>query len=211
MSCGKNVTVEDCPTVNQAIVDGTLFQWQYGKEKIQLLFGNHVFLRVNKISNKLSYSRIKYADHFSSTFLECYCREGFIVHVPGYSVVTVNDTDKDFICTTTFSAQILAHVLELIDQVMRDWFEGLLDRGIYSDDFLLQLVPCPYCFGDQHAGSVGSTSSEYSDYIMVNDVMCFSVGVCLQKVQEMNGVECPQCQSENLMIKHIAPDLVGLS
>ena len=35
VSCGKDVTVKSCGTVNQR-VDETLFQWQYGKEKIQL-------------------------------------------------------------------------------------------------------------------------------------------------------------------------------
>ena len=165
------MTVKSCATVNQIIVDGTLFQWQYGKEKIQLLCGDQIFLRVNKISDELSNSKIKHTDHSSGTYLECYYREGFIVSVPGYSVVIVNDAE-DFVCTKTFSAQILAHVLEVIDQVMRDWFEDLLDRGIHSDNFLLQLILCPYCFGDQHVELLGSASSEYHlDYIMVNDVM----------------------------------------
>jgi len=166
-------------------------------------------VRVNKIGDELCNGRIKYIDHFRGTHCECHYREGFIVSVPGYSVVAVNDAE-DFVCTKTFSAQILAHVLEVIDQVMRDWFEGLLDRGIYSDDFLLQLIPCPYCFGDQHTGSVSSASSDQG-YVMNCDVICFSVGFCLRKVQEMEGVECPQCRGESLLIKHIAPDLVCVS
>jgi len=30
-------------------------------------------------------------------------------------------------------------------------------------------------------------------------MVCFSVGFCMQKVQQMEGVECPQCQGENLL------------
>ena len=131
------MTVESLLTVNQVIVDGNLFQWQYSKENISLLFGNFVLLRVNEIGDELSNSRIKYADHFSGNYFECCYSQGFIVYVPGYSVAVVKDDEKGFVCNKTFSAQILAHVLELIDQVMRDWFEGLLDKGIYSHDFLL--------------------------------------------------------------------------
>ena len=211
VSCGEEVTVGNLLSVSKTLVDGTLFQWQYGKEKISLLFGTFVLLRVNKIGEELANGRIKYTDHFSGTRFECHYNEGFIVHVPGYSVAAINNADDGFVCNKTFSAQILAHVLELIDQVMRDWFEGLLDKGIYSDDFLLQLIPCPYCFGDQQAGLVSPTSSEHLDYNMANDVICFSVGFCLLKLQEMDNVECPQCQGESLLIKHIAPDLVCLS
>ena len=43
---------------------------------------------------------------------------------------------------------------------------------------------------------------------MVNNMICFSVGFCLLKFQEMVSVECPQCHCDKLLVKHIAPDLV---
>lgn len=208
--CNANIAIERCPIPSQIVVDGELFQWHYGKRNISLLFGSHVLLTVNSIDNGFSKTKIKYFDFSEEAPMECQYKEGFVVYVPSYTAVTMKD-DDDLQHNETFSAQILAHVLELIDQVMRDYFEGLLDQGIYNDNFLLQLIPCPFCFGDKYHGTVNLNNAEDIDQdARYNDILfCFSVQFCLQRQQELEDVVCFRIHNMNLLeIRHIAPDLV---
>lgn len=217
VNCGEDVTVKRCSTPNKTVVDGEFFQWCFGKRSIHLLFGDQMLLTVNSIGrnsigSRLSGSVIKYYDSLDEIPVRCLYKEGFVVYVPSYTVVTMKD-DNELQHNETFSPQILAHVLELIDQVMRDHFEGLLDRGIYNDNFFLQLIPCPFCFGDKCSNLVGSIivdeMGEDSRYKGL--LFCFSVQFCLQKQQQLEDIVCFRIHDANLLeIKDIAPDLVCL-
>jgi len=215
VSCGTDITIKKCTTLNQTMVDGSLLQWHYGKRSISLLFDNHVLLAVNSDSSRLSRTEIKYIDFSEKSPVECHYKEGFVVYIPSYTVVTVKNHGDDLQYNETFSPRILAHVLELIDQVLRDYFEGLLDQGIYNDNFLLQLIPCPFCFGDKYySNSIDSINAEDidQDIIYSNLLFCFTVKFCLQRQQELEDVVCFRIHNMNLLeIRHIAPDLVCLS
>ena len=217
VNCGKDITVKRCPLPNKIVVDDELFQWHYGKKSISLLFGDYLLLTVNSTRDRLSNRVIKYYDSLEGAPVECHYKEGFVVYVPSYTVVTMKG-DNELQHNETFSPQILAHVLELTDQVMRDHFEGLLDQGIYNDNFLLQLIPCPFCFGDKYRDTVGSDRSVDTDDIDLDAryeglLFCFSVKFCLQKQQEFEDIICFRIHSTNniLDIRHIAPDLVSLN
>ena len=212
VNCGKNVTFRRCPLPNKIVVDDELFQWRYGKRSISLLFGDYLLLTVNSIRDRLSNKVIKYYDSLEGAPVECHYKEGFIVYVPSYTIVTHNGDNK-LHHNETFSPQILAHVLELTDQVMRDHFEGLLDQGIYNDNFLLQLIPCPFCFGDKYPDTVGLINTDDVDLDARYEglLFCFSVKFCLQKQQEFEDIICFRIHRTNVLdIKHIAPDLVSL-
>lgn len=212
VNCGKDIAVNRCPAPNKTVVDGEVFQWHYDRRNISLLFGDFTLLTVNSMGNRLSKKVIKFFDSLEEILVECRYKEGFVVTIPSYTVVTMKD-DNELQCNETFSPQILAHVLELIDQVMRDHFEGLLDQGIYNDNFLLQLIPCPFCYGDKHPDAVGLSSAEDIDQDPRYEgiLFCFSIQFCLQKQQGFEDVICYRIHNVNLLeIKYIAPDLVCL-
>ena len=213
VNCGKDIAVKRCPLPNKIVVDDELFQWRYGKRSISLLFGDYLLLTVNSIRDRLSNRVIKYYDSLEGAPVECCYREGFVVYVPSYTVVT-HKGDDELQHNETFSPQILAHVLELTDQVMRDHFEGLLDQGIYNDNFLLQLIPCPFCFGDKYPDTLSSIVADDEDLDARYEglLFCFSVKFCLQKQQELEDIICFRIHSTNFLdIKHIAPDLVSVN
>lgn len=210
VSCGKDITVERSPIPNKTVVDGEFFQWHFGKRNISLQFGDHTLLTVNSIGDRLSKMVIRYFDSLEGNPVECHYKEGFVITIPSYTVVTMKD-DNELQHNKTFSSQILAHILELIDQVMRDHFEGLLDQGIYNDNFLLQLIPCPFCFGDKHPDVVNTEDID-QDTRYKGILFCFSIKFCLQKQQEMEDIVCFRIHNVNVLeITHIAPDLVCLN
>lgn len=200
------ITIERCPTPNKIVVDDELFQWHFSKKSISLLFGDHILLSVNNASDRLNQTVIKYFDSLEQeTPVQCRYKDGFVIYVPNYTVLTVKD-DSELHYNKTFSPQILVHVLELIDQIMRDHFEGLLEQGIYQDNFLLQLIPCPFCFGDKYPDAVEDIDQ---DDRHKGVLFCFSVRYCLEKQQELEDAMCYRIHSHNLLeIRHVAPDLV---
>ena len=210
-NCGKDITVERCPLPNKMVVDNELFQWRYGRKSISLLFGDYLLLSVNSVRDRMNNRVIRFYDSLEGDPKECHYKEGFIVYVPSYTVVTVKG-DDELQYNETFSPQILAHVLELTDQVMRDHFEGLIEQGIYNDNFILQLIPCPFCFGDKYSDTVNlfNASGDEMNARYEGLLFCFSVKFCLEKQQGFEDIICFRIHSVNVLdINYIAPDLVG--
>lgn len=213
VNCGEGITVEKCSTPNKTVVDGEFFQWHYDKRNIRLLFGNHTLLSVNSIGDRFNKTVINFFDSLEEICVECHYKEGFVITIPSHTAVTMKD-GNELRRNETFSPQILSHVLDLIDQVMRDHFEGLIDQGIYSDNFLLQLIPCPFCYGDKYDNTADTADANHEDAdedTRYKDMLfCFSVQFCLQKQQGFEDVVCFKIHNVNnlLEIRHIAPDLV---
>ncbi|XP_065919006.1 leucine-rich repeat serine/threonine-protein kinase 1-like isoform X2 [Dysidea avara] len=137
-------------------------QWFYWKNGIMLDFDNRTLLFVSNLVNpnvvdgdgnrQASSSTVKKIRKMAldttgkdfSTF-----NNGFEINVPDYILESSStDLHGPKRVSSLMSSQIMSHVLEVIDEVLREWLEG--DSGLYSNDstIIQQFVPCPYCFGD---------------------------------------------------------------
>ena len=96
-------------------------------------------------------------------------KNGFEINVPDYILESCSaDPGGPKRVSSLMSAQIMSHVLEVIDEVLREWLEG--DSGLYSSNsrIIQQFVPCPYCFGDKQTLQKHRVEEDYSFNIKLN-------------------------------------------
>ena len=197
-------------------------EWSYGKNYVIFTLGNNDILRINGLYHGHDGSRrvrISISDtvnivgqmqvyHGNAGFKPINLNDGFEVTIPDYIVHSGSDPNNLVHQSELMSAQILSHVLETIDEVLKDWFEGLLERGIYSDRYLTHFIPCPFCFGDDDIKDF--VDSDESDDSHCDEVSIpptnngkpvgFSVQYCLSQARISNYVDCPNhsdCRKPN--------------
>ena len=131
-------------------MDHYFVKWSYGKNYIELNLGEYSILRINALFSKeenkiVSATRNKLENMVvhkqnKETIEELMQQqEGFEVSISDYVVISRSEDDTKVHQSDLMSMQMLSHVLEIIDEVLRDWFEGLSERGIYSDNYLSHL------------------------------------------------------------------------
>ena len=211
-------------------------EWSFGKNYVIFTLGDNDILRINglycfhdggrrvriSISNTVDNVKQMQVYHGNTGFKPINLNDGFEVTIPDYIANSGPDSNNLVHQSELMSAQILSRVLETIDEVLKDWFEGLLERGIYSDKYLTHFIPCPYCFGDAGLKDiVDSDEADQSD----DDSLCdevfippatnngkpvgFSVQYCLSQARISKYVDCPNHKDYGkLMLKYLAPDLV---
>lgn len=210
-------------------------EWSYGKNYVIFTLGENDILRINglycfhdgskrvRISISDTVNNVKHMQvyHGSTGFKPIILNDGFEVTIPDYIVNSGPDSNNLVHQSELMSTQILSHVLETIDEVLKDWFEGLLERGIYSDKYLTHFIPCPYCFGDAELKDiVDSDEMDQSDCSFCAEASIpptnngkpvgFSVQYCLSQARISKYVDCPNHKDRGkLMLKYLAPDLVS--
>ena len=228
-NCFADVGFERFVEVGNASIGDLPCRWSYGKNHIILTLGNDVILRINglysfkNVGNKreripisCSVSKLKgmHIHHGSAGFKSVNVNDdGFEITIPDYVVYSrKNDLVHE---SKLMSAQILSRVLETIDEVLKDWFEGLLEEGIYSDKYLMHIIPCPYCFGDVKPDDILDASPKEellknSSLGVSNGRVGFSLQYCLYQARRSNFVKCFNCTfGESLQLKYLTPDLVS--
>jgi len=222
-NCVSHVPYKLTSSAGDALIGSLLCKWSYGKNYIELSLGEYSILRVNgflsKEGNKqftISATRRKLRNMLvykqdNQTVEEMMLQqEGFEVSISDYVVVSRSEENNEVHHSDLMSMQILSHVLEIIDEVLRDWFEGLSERGIYSDNYLAHIIPCPFCCGDLQIEQVDHAHHDDGDSIQSTNKMAtgvaFSVQYLLWQTRVSNYVTCPN--HGELEIKYLAPDVV---
>ena len=234
-NCFANVYCESFVEVGSANIGALPCIWSYGKNHIILTLGNDVILRVNglysfkNVENKreripisCSVSKLKgmHIYHGSVGFKSVNVNDGCEITIPDYVVHSGPNTNNIVHESKLMSAQILSHVLETIDEVFKDWFEGLLEEGIYSDKYLTHIIPCPYCFEDTKPDDIldvsleeellKNPSEDMQSLGVCNGRVGFSLQYCLYQARRSNFVKCFNCKcGEILPLKYLTPDLVS--
>ena len=215
-------------------------EWSYGKNFVIFTLGDNDILRINglysfhdgsrrvriNISDTVNNVKQMQVYHGNAVFKPINLSDGFEVTIPDYIVNSGPDFNNLWQQSELMSAQILSHVLETVDEVLKDWFEGLLERGIYTDKYLTHFIPCPYCFGDEVEDTVDSDETDSDETDQSDDSLCdkesipstnngkpvgFSVQYCLSQARISKYVDCPNHKKDygKLMLKYLAPDLVS--
>ena len=237
-NCFCNVYCENLIEVGNAIIGALSCKWSYSKNHIMLELGHSVILCVNgfygfnDVDNRrerfsVSHSVLKlekmHVYHGDNKgFKSVNVNDGFEITIPDYVVHSGTNPDSLVHESRLLGAQILTHVLETIDEMIKAWFEGLMEEGIYSEKYLTQLIPCPYCFGDdQPMEALDATLERELDEDPCSDMISekapngpigFSFQYCLQQARLSNFVKCPNCAvGKKLSLKYLAPDIVSFT
>lgn len=207
-------------SAGDALIGSLLCRWSYGRNYIELSLGEHSILRVNALFNKednkiVSVTRnklknmlvYKQDDKIVEEMMQQ--QEGFEVNIPDYTIISRPEGNNKVHSSDLMSMQMLSHVLEIIDEVLKDWFEGLSERGIYSDSYLTHIIPCPFCCGDLKVEKTCHGCGDNSNGILQNKTgssVAFSIQYLLQKTRASSNIVCPQ--HGVLEIDCLAPDVV---
>ena len=237
-NCFPNVYRENLIEVGNAIIGALSCRWSYSKNHIMLELGHSVILCVNgfygfndvdnrrerfPISHSVPKLEKMYVYHGDNKgFKSVNVNDGFEIIIPDYVVHSGTNPENLVHESRLLGAQILSHVLETIDEMIKAWFEGLMEEGIYSEKYLTQLIPCPYCFGDDKPMEALNATLErelsvdpYSEMISKkapNGPIGFSFQYCLQQARLSNYVKCPSCTvGKKLSLKYLAPDIVSFT
>ena len=217
-NCVPHVPYKPTSSAGDAMIGSLLCKWSYGKNFIELSLGDQSILRVNALFSKednkvISATRNKldnmlvYQQNNRTVEEMMLQQEGFEVSISDYIVTSCSNESSKLHHSDLMSMQILSHVLEIIDELLRDRFEGISERGIYSDNYLSHIVPCPFCCGDSQ---IEKTSYNYYDEENSRKKMAtsvaFSIQYLLQQARVSSNITCPH--HGELEIKFLAPDVV---
>jgi len=222
-NCCPEVHHESYVGVGGATIGGLMCSWCYSKNSIELKLADNLILCVNALFNKKSVydkkdkrkvsisqsvEKVKrmqiYCD--MDSFTQINITDGFEVNVPDYIYISPMKCRGKMETSNLMSVQMLSHILETIDEVFKDWFEGLLERGIYSEKYLCHFIPCPYCYGDKRPSTSGARDGFYSRRSDSAEPFGFSVQHCLFQGRRFHYVQCPH--HGKLELQYLTPDLV---
>ena len=151
----------------RGMVANISIEWQYWKTGIMLIADDKLLMRVNSlrrdvfedpkhqfvISSTLSkVENFQYSEAGQWTDIPTQLSEVIEIIVP---VTYLSDSgEKSFgremsASQNSVSAKLMAKVLELVDEILKNHCEHLAMNGIYTVNDMLHLVPCPLCYGDE--------------------------------------------------------------
>lgn len=222
-NCVPQISYKLTSSAGDALIGLLLCKWSYGKNYIELSLGEYTILRVNALFSKednkvlsVITSKLRnmlvYKQNNQTVEEMMLQQEGFEINIPDYVVISRTEESNKVHHSNLMSMQLLSHVLEIIDEVLRDWFEGLSERGIYSDNYLSHIIPCPFCCGDSQIEETICIDVDSDDSILLKNKMAtctgvaFSVQYLLQQTRVSSIITCPY--HGELEMKHLAPDVV---
>ena len=244
-NCIEGITVEKMSNTGDALICNNQCKWLYWCNGITLTLGDNVLLCINgllqqdspnEVNHKTplsmmvdkykavnSFDGYQWKQLFPSDFIE--------VKVPDYLVESSSEEHCEVHSSSKLGSQILSHVLEILNELSIDFVKGDFDKGIYFGSYFTQLVPCPYCLGDQSvsASIIDNSQAEilrtetlynlYTESIQsisvtenstnqnISGLVGFSIQFCILKAQKHKShVDCPT--HGWLKLKYLTPDLV---
>ena len=228
-NCVEGITPEKMANTGDAVIADHHCKCLYWKNRITLLFGDSVLFSINGLmhfEDTPTTVKIK-AMQFANTKKQLFPKEGdgLEVTVPDYVVQSSLNGKTRTSCK--LSSRILAQVLEILNELCIAFSKGDIDKGIYSQRFLHQVVVCPYCYGDSPVAADGfeiierqerSLHSVYKKFISYVNYQIkqfenvggygFDIQICIFEAQNHGFVCCPNHGRLNLL--HLTPDLVSL-
>ena len=243
-NCVEGVTLARMDNLSEAVIGSHRCKCLYWRNGITLVFGDKVLFCINGLikcgdmsddayghsqsvtTNKVN--AMQSVDEGTQDQLFPKDGDGIEVNVPDY--VLQSSLHGKTHASYKLSPQILAQILECINELCISLFEGNLDKGIYSQCYLNQVVVCPFCYGDTPVPVANSPNDEametslrsvYGRHISgINYVTrqagvpgnagCygFNIQICILEAQKYGFVCCPNHGKLNL--RHLTPDIVSI-
>ena len=237
-NCIDGLCIEKMASVGDAVICRNHCKWLYWRNGITLTFGNDVLLCVNGLMqsssrvpltstvDKIKHMKFRTGSEWVQRFYEG--TDGFEVSIPDYIVQSTLEENGNSHYSCILSSQILSYVLDIVNELCTEFFKNLSDGGIYSN---IQMVVCPYCFGDKRVDSGTTANTFLSSNASVDtldsflaqsihpvdikhtipDPGCdrhgFTIQVCILNAQQGGTIHCPS--HGELDLKYLTPDLVS--
>jgi len=246
-NCTEGIGIEMMANVGDAVICNNHCKWLYWSNGITLTFSGDVLLCVNGLTSvgsdvdshrvplSVTMDKIKTMKFLNGRKWVQYFHEdidGFEVNIPDYLVQSCIKETGVMHTSFKLGTQILAQVIEILNELCTEVFENNSEENIYSSIHLQQVVPCPYCYGDKLGIDVGFNSSSISEHSaskslhsLLGQTLCpvdvydddyvesagagshgFNIQFCILKAQKDGIVSCPVHKELKLM--YLTPDLV---
>ena len=209
-NCCPQIFYKPTPSTDTALIGDLLCKWSYWKNCIELSLGENILLCINALDISTTLSKLeKMHIYKANADLELQTqKQGFEVSIPDYEIISRASSSDSAHYSDVMSMQILSHVLETIDETLKTWVEGSSSKGIYTNKELCQIIPCPYCYIDKNTQIDTSSSIAAPSDTSNSNCIAFSIQYVLQRTLYSNEVKCPQHSALQIIIEHLAPDLV---
>ena len=242
-NCVEGMTLEKMANIGDAVIGNHHCKCLYWKNSITLLFDDKVLFCINglmqcedtskahRAPTTVTIGNIKAAQLVDANMKkQMFPKDGDGFEVIVHDYVVQSNLNGETRTSCKLGPRILAQVLEILNELCIAFSKGDIDKGIYSQRFLHQVVVCPYCYGDPPVAADGceiiepqvlesSLHSLYKKYInSVNNYEIkqfenaggygFDIQDCILEAQNHGFVFCPNHERLNLL--HLTPDLVSL-
>ena len=246
-NCIPGMKIDKLNNASDAVICNNQCRWLYWGNGITLTFGNNdVLLCVNGLYksdtddhqrgplsitvDKISTTLFQYQDEWKDR--KGSKNDGLEVNVPDYLVHSSIEENGNTHTSLNLGPQVFSHVLDILNELCTEMFDGCSEQGIYSDSYFRQLAICPYCYGDKRLPDSDSDNditttdqcvranslhgwiqqSIRSTHVNKNaaapraNSYGFDIQFCILKAQECGTVFCPSHKIIKLM--YLTPDLV---
>ena len=242
-NCIEGMILEKMATIGDAVIGDLHCKCLYWKNCITLTVGDKVLFCINglmqcgdmfddaqRCSLSVTTDKIKSMQCVNVNMLTQLFpkdEDGIEVNVPDYVVHSSLNGKTHTSCK--LGPQIQVQVFEILNELCIAYFNGDLDKGIYSECFN-QVVVCPYCYGDSSVTDTNSIAEEmlgaqeislltvYESHFgninyvtkQVQDVggYGFNIQICILEAQKRDFVCC--LKHGRLNLHYLTPDLVSI-
>ena len=238
-NCAEEVTLARTANSSEAVIGNHQCKCLYWRNGVTLMFGDKVLFCINGLlkcgdmsddrhSQSVTIDKIKAmrsVDESTQNQLFPKDGDGIEVNVPDY--VLQSSLHGKTHASRKLSPQILAQILEFVNELCISLSEGNLDKGIYSQCYFNQVVVCPFCYGDTPVPVANSRINEVVETSLrsvygrhssgvnymtrqAGNAGCygFDIQICILKAQKYGFVCCPNHGKLNLC--YLTPDIVSL-
>ena len=248
-NCIKGMTLEKMANVSDAVIGNHHCKCFYWKNGITVRFGDEVLFSVNGLmqsrntcdnthkipisvtTDKIKTLKIVDKNTWKQLFPKDIDGDGIEVKVPDYVVISRLEENGEIHKSNKLGPQILANVLDVLNELCITMFKGDLNKGIYTQSYFNQVVVCSYCYGDTPVTVADPAVTEvtnslemslhslhkqristvnYATELNTNSEKggCygFSIKICILEAQKHGFVHCPNHGKLHLL--YLTPDLV---
>jgi len=224
-NCVSDMPFQELANPGDVVIGHIPCQWFYWKTGIVLEFDNRTLLFVSNLFNPNVVDDHGNRQPSSSTvgkirkmglrptgkdWQQSFTKfnNGFEINVPDY-ILESHSTDPGVpkCVSSLMSTKIMSHILEVIDEVLREWLKG--DSGLYSDDSetLQQFAPCPYCFEDEQTPQEKWVKEE--DGIKLNGMSVDELAHSISHQRDMTVASTPSAIEDFTDLFEEFPDCGG--
>ena len=161
-NCVKSLPFHEFQDLGKAGVGHSVLEWVYWKNGIELRLCRMTLLQISNVNLTSAECSENVATHESIRNIQlntgnqwiklptCFTG-GLEVIVPECILLSIGNENDEHMISSSFSAQIFTHCVEVIDEIFMEWFTTSKTGNSTQamSKYLICFTPCPICLGDQ--------------------------------------------------------------
>jgi len=172
-NCVESLPFHEFQDLGKVGVGHSVLEWVYWKNGIELRLCRMTVLQISIVNLSSAECSESVAAHENMRNIllntgnqwiklpTCFTG-GLEVVVPECILFTIGIENDEHDISSSFSAQIFTHCVEVIDEIFMEWFTTSKtgNSGQAMSKYLICFTPCPICWGDQDKRPATSSSRE---------------------------------------------------